>query len=222
MAGRACWNWRLAQFRLIDAPSRASAARNSSSSTEDRVSATFATDFGSGAREAAGAVPARQRRLSQRQPSHRAPAEEAVDPLQDDIGGVLDFERHRALDPQHQRGRFLRLPLDRPRPLDFQGLGMGGDFGPGDFPPARDQLARGESLLGIGVGKHVAEQDGKRLGADRTGFGLIASVSRTRVREPIRVPRIGRLLSEAMPQLSSERKLSSLDRDAAARPGAAA
>src|SRR6185295_2375649 len=43
-----------AQFRLIAAPSRASAARRSSSSTADRVSATFATDFGSSAREGAG------------------------------------------------------------------------------------------------------------------------------------------------------------------------
>ena len=42
-----------AQFRLIEAPSRASAARSSSSSTEDKVSATSATDFASGAREAA-------------------------------------------------------------------------------------------------------------------------------------------------------------------------
>ena len=40
---------------------------------------------------------------------------------------------------------------------------MGSDFGAGDLRPARDQLARGEPLLGIGVGKHVAEQDGKRF-----------------------------------------------------------
>ena len=36
--------------------------------------------------------------------------------------------------------------------------------------PADDQFARGEALLGIGIGKHVAEQDGKRLRADRTGL----------------------------------------------------
>src|SRR4030081_3006581 len=47
---------------------------------------------------------------------------------------------------------------------------MGGDFGAGDFRPARDQFARGKSLLGVGVGKNVAEQDGKRLGADPTGL----------------------------------------------------
>src|SRR5437868_13550209 len=46
--------WREAQFRLIEAPSLASAARNSASSTEDRVSATSATDFGSGASGTAG------------------------------------------------------------------------------------------------------------------------------------------------------------------------
>src|SRR5258708_34957583 len=47
---------------------------------------------------------------------------------------------------------------------------MGGDFGAGDFRPARDQFARSESLLGVGVGKNVAEQNGKRLGADPTGL----------------------------------------------------
>ncbi len=116
-------------------------------------------------------VPARQRRLAQRQPSYRAPAEETVDALQDDIRAMLDFERHRALHPQHQRGRLLRLSFHRPRPLDFQGLGMGGDFGTGDLGPACDQFTRGEPLFGIGVGKHVAEQDGERFRADRTGFG---------------------------------------------------
>ncbi len=40
---------------------------------------------------------------------------------------------------------------------------MGGDFGTGDFGPARHQLTRRKPLLGIGVGKDVAEQDGKRL-----------------------------------------------------------
>ena len=133
---RQLWQWRVAaarrvqqaQFRLIEAPSRASAARNSSSSTADRVSATFATAFGSGARRRRRPVPARQRRLPQRQPADRAPAEEAVDPLQDHVGGMLDLQRHRPLDPQHQRRRFLRLPLHRPRPLHLQRLGMGGDL----------------------------------------------------------------------------------------------
>ena len=53
MAGRDCQT-RQAQFRLIEAPSRANAARSSSSSTDDRDSATSATDLGSGAREAVG------------------------------------------------------------------------------------------------------------------------------------------------------------------------
>src|SRR4051794_30572227 len=35
-------------------------------------------------------IATRQRRLPERQPADRAPAEEAVDPLQDDVGGVLD------------------------------------------------------------------------------------------------------------------------------------
>src|SRR5258707_173886 len=53
MDGRDCRS-RQAEFRLMEAQSRASAAGSSSSSTDDRVSATFATDLGSGAREAVG------------------------------------------------------------------------------------------------------------------------------------------------------------------------
>ena len=130
-----------------------------------------------------GAFPARQRRLPQRQPADRAPAEEAVDPLQDDVGGMLDLQRRRALHPQYQRGRFLRLPLHRPRPLHLQRLGMGGDFGAGDVSPARHQFARGKTLLGVGVGKHVAEQDGERFCRDRAGFchGCLISAAAVRV-----------------------------------------
>src|SRR5438552_8425406 len=46
--------WPQAQFRLIEAPRRASAARNCSSSSDDRVCATSATALSSGARDAAG------------------------------------------------------------------------------------------------------------------------------------------------------------------------
>src|ERR1700687_265321 len=84
---------------------------------------------------------------------------------------MLDFQRHRAIDPQHKCRRFLRLSLHRPRPLDFQWFAMGRYFGTCDFDPAGDELARRKSLLCIGVGKDVAEQDGKRLCRDRTGFG---------------------------------------------------
>ncbi len=170
MARRQGRTTRQPQFRLIEAPSRASAARNSSSSTAESVSATSATDLGSGGSGVLGRSAARQWRLPQRQPADRAPAEEAIDPLQQCVGGVLDFQRRGTFHPQHQRGRFLRLALDRPRPLDLQRLGVSGDLGSCDLRPSRHQFARGKSLLGIGVGKHVAEQDGKRFCRDRAGF----------------------------------------------------
>src|SRR5674476_1093365 len=44
---------------------------------------------------------AAQRRLAQRNPADGLPAEEAVDPFQDHRQQMLDFERRRALDPQH-------------------------------------------------------------------------------------------------------------------------
>src|SRR5690349_15530661 len=64
-----------------------------------------------------GPIAARQGSLPQGNPAHRMPAEEAVDPLQDHVRAVLNFQRHWALHPQHQRGRFLRLARDLPRPL---------------------------------------------------------------------------------------------------------
>src|SRR5262245_28767659 len=118
-----------------------------------------------------GPFPSRQRRLAQRQPADRVPAEEAVHAFQQHIGLVLDLQRRRPLDPQHQRRRFLRLALHRPRPLHLQRLGVTCDIGPRNFGPARDKFARRKTLLGIGVGKDVAEQDGKRFGAD--GAGLV-------------------------------------------------
>ena len=86
------------------------------------------------------------------------------------MGRVLDLQCHRALDPQHQRRRLLRLALDRPRPLHLQRLGMGRDLRPGDLRPPRHQLARGKALLGIGLGKDVVKQQRERLCADGAGF----------------------------------------------------
>src|SRR3954447_16669809 len=51
------------------------------------------------------AIASRQRGLAQRQPADGAPAEEAVDALQDHVRTMLDFQRHRSLDAQHQRCR---------------------------------------------------------------------------------------------------------------------
>src|SRR3954449_11124158 len=47
---------------------------------------------------------------------------------------------------------------------------MGGDLGARYLRPARHQFPRGKTLLGVGVGKHVAEQDGERLCGNRAGL----------------------------------------------------
>ena len=160
------------QFRFIAAPNRASAARDSSSSTEDRDTGDFGHLLRVRGAARRGPLAPRQRRLAQRQFAHRTPAEEAVDPLQDHVRGMLDLQRHRALDPQHQGGRLLRLAFDRPRPLHLQGLRMGGDFRAGNLGPAGHQLARGKALLGIGVGEDVAEQEERGFALTRPGLDI--------------------------------------------------
>ena len=67
-----------------------------------------AATAGSGGLGGSGRRAPAQRRLAQRQAADRLPAEEAVDPLQDHRRQMLDFDRGRALDPQHQRGGFRR------------------------------------------------------------------------------------------------------------------
>src|SRR5258708_6659683 len=82
---------------------------------------------------------------------------------------------------------------------------MGGDFGAGDFRPARDQFARSESLLGVGGEKNVDEKNGKGLGADPTGFVHGGTLG----------VHIGMSLSGAAVR---QKKLSLLDCDTNARP----
>ena len=51
-----------------------------------------------------------QRRLAQRDAIDGAPAEKAVDALADHIGEMLDLDRGRALDAQHQRAGLALSP----------------------------------------------------------------------------------------------------------------
>ena len=60
-------------------------------------------DRGRAARTLRLAAP--QRRLAKRQTTDRPPAKESVDPLARSDSTVLNFDRRRALDPQHQRRR---------------------------------------------------------------------------------------------------------------------
>src|SRR5262245_9792861 len=61
---------------------------------------------------------AAERRLPQPQVDYRLPAEEPVDPFEDDLRKVLDLDGGRALDPQHEGAGLLVFVLERPRPLD--------------------------------------------------------------------------------------------------------
>ena len=133
---------------MIAAPSRASACAQ-----------ILVVDVRQGSRRCARPRPVRparatcagapQRRLAQRQAIDRAPAEKAVDALADHVGEMLNLDRRRALDPQHQRARLgASSPTGRARPLDFHRLAVGGDFGADDLAPARHQFGRGKALPG--------------------------------------------------------------------------
>ena len=60
---------------------------------------------------------------------------------------MLDFDGHRSLDPEHQRGGFRRLAIDLARPEQLDRFGVGGDVGADDVLPSRHQFGRSEALL---------------------------------------------------------------------------
>ena len=95
-----------------------------------------------------------------RDPTDRLPAEEAIDPLQDQIRLVLHLDRRRSLDPQHERRGLGWLAVHSPPPLQLDRLGVSGNVGADDVRPARDQFGRCEALLGEGF----REEAGRKLG----------------------------------------------------------
>jgi hypothetical protein len=99
-----------------------------------------------------------KRRLPQPQSPDRLPAEEAVHPLEHDVAEVLDFDRGRSLDPQHERARFGRVAVGSPRPLDLFRLRMGRDLGAHDLGPTGDEFARSEALLGERIGQRLVQK----------------------------------------------------------------
>src|SRR4051812_606347 len=125
----------------------------------ERVAQAFIPDIGhvgGEPRDLLGVGPARggfprlplQRRLADLDARDRAPAEEAVHLLQNDAREVLDFQRHRPLDAQHQRRR-LRIVLVHPaRPDHAHRLAVLGDLRADDLRPVRHDAGRGEALFG--------------------------------------------------------------------------
>ena len=93
------------------------------------------------------------------------PTEETVDPLEDEGGQVLNLERRRALNPQHQRGGLRRFFAGLPRPVDLERLAVRGNLHSDNVGPARNDLGRGESLrlehVAQGAGEQVRKRPGK-------------------------------------------------------------
>ena len=64
-----------------------------------------------------------QRRLADADLADGLPAEKSIDALEDHAGHMLDLERGRTFDPEHQGGR-LRVVLWPPRPLNLDRLAV--------------------------------------------------------------------------------------------------
>ena len=77
-----------------------------------------------------------ERGLSQRNSADGLPTEEAVDPLEDYGGQMLDFECCRAFNPQNQSGGFRRVLAHRARPVDFEWLAVSSNLRSHDIGPA--------------------------------------------------------------------------------------
>ena len=75
---------------------------------------------------------------------------------------MLDFERHRPLDPQHQRGGLRVVLVHAARPDHAHRLGMVGDLGADDLGPVGDELGRREALLGERIRDRLARRSGSR------------------------------------------------------------
>src|ERR1700728_106444 len=83
---------------------------------------------------------AAQRRLTQRDTIDCTPANEAVDAFADHVGEMLDLDRGRPFDADHQNAGRPRLVVDGPGPLDFYRLAVRGDFDPDDLGPTCHQF----------------------------------------------------------------------------------
>ena len=83
-----------------------------------KLAASRATAAGSSVR-AGLRVARRSGAWRKRDAGDGAPAEELVDPLADHIGGMLNLDRRRALDAQHQRAGLALLAVGRAYAIGF-------------------------------------------------------------------------------------------------------
>ena len=79
-------------------------------------------------------------------------------------GQVLDFDRGRPFDPQHQRGGSRISPSGIANPLHPDRFRMVGDLGTDDIVPMGDDLARGKALALENAGDATADKVGQRFG----------------------------------------------------------
>ena len=135
-----------------------------------------AASAGSGGGRGDSALRCRSGAWRKRNAADGLPAEEAVDPFQNDRRQMLDFERRRAFDPQHQRGGFRRLVADGARPGDLERLAVGGDLGTDDIGPAGNDFGRGKALRLERVAQGGAEQLRKRPGKTARGLAHVEHV----------------------------------------------
>src|SRR3984893_4086882 len=103
-----------------------------------------------------------QRGLPEPDASQRLPPEEAVDPVQDYSGEMLNLQRYRPFDAKDQPARLRQLALARCQPLNFFRLRVVCDLGPYDLGPAGDQFGRGKSPLGKSVAQRLVQKRRER------------------------------------------------------------
>src|SRR3984893_15314456 len=111
-----------------------------------------------------------QRGLPQPDGSYRLPPEEAVDPLQDYSGEMLNLERYRPFHAKDQPARLRQLSLARSQPLNFFRLRVVCDLGPYDLGPAGDQFGRGTSPLGKSAAQRLVRPRRERSPLRRAGL----------------------------------------------------
>ncbi len=108
--------------------------------------------------------------LAERNASDRLPTEEAVDPLKNDRGQVLDFECGGTLYPQHQRGGLRFFIPDGTWPADLKRFAVCCDLGSHDVSPAGNDFGRGKALRLERVAQSGPKEVRKRPG--KTARGL--------------------------------------------------
>ena len=154
------------------APSRASAARRSSSPTSDNVFGDCSA--ATGPRLARLALTAPQRRLAECNAAPpRASRGTGSHARRSHWQGAGSRSRPGLRPARPARRAPAASPSGRARPLNLDGLAMGGDFHADNIGPARDQFGGGKSLPGKRLADNLAGDLAQRLGERRDGLSMV-------------------------------------------------